>query len=283
VRGNVRIRAYRGGCWLISLPGSARVLAGGPTPAAAKDARRDTGRLDLIAGGVLEGVEAGEIWLPWIEDPADPLAAKLQKRRRELEALLDGHFAALKGRRPLRKPARSPAPNARYLAAGTEIRDAAGIPGLRARVLRPPRDAEMLAKLDPPAGQRCLRPGRGGMKYANAVAPFARKWRVEERPPASLSPAEERALHGMERESVERLASALRRGEEAARLVVAFEFAGRALPLPVPRFQPGELWRDEAVTVPRRLWAFDTPSRLQRSPAAPTGTRSAGSPFPDAA
>ena len=151
---------------------------------------------DHIAGygrhaDVFRSFTIGEVWLPWSENLRDKLAKKWKLKMAALHARLESHFAA----RPPSAAAASVLANAtskrnveamnnlraafgtgaeiRYLEAGIEMDKVAGIPGLRARILGPPRDEDFLKKMDPPKAERYVRAADGGTEVpANAVSPF---------------------------------------------------------------------------------------------------------------
>jgi len=151
---------------------------------------------DHIAGygkhaDVFRNFKIGEVWLPWSENLKDKLARKWKTKMAALHARLESHFAA----KPPSAAAASVLANAaskrnleamnnlrtgfgtgaevRYLEAGMEIDKVAGIAGLRARILGPPRDEDFLKKMDPPKAERYVRAGAGGAEEpANAVSPF---------------------------------------------------------------------------------------------------------------
>jgi hypothetical protein len=59
--------------------------------------------------------------------------------------------------------------------------DAAGVIGLSARILGPPRDAQFLARMDPPKDQRLLRAADGNVVVStNGIVPFEKQWQVDE-------------------------------------------------------------------------------------------------------
>jgi beta-lactamase superfamily II metal-dependent hydrolase len=139
--------------------------------------------------------EIGEIWLPWTENPEDALASKLRRKLAALYGRLEAHFAV----RPPSAAARAAMANltskrnaeamanlragfgtgakVRYLAAGGQFAEAAGIGGLSARILGPPRDEDFLKKMNPPKTERYLRMGAAGeIETANAIQPFEERW-----------------------------------------------------------------------------------------------------------
>lgn len=150
---------------------------------AADIAEHTGGHLDVIVGthehwdhlsGFIQaaeefaGVTVGEVWFSWAENPADPKARELDKYKadaasalaaasfhlagtRELAGMAGGIDALLgfvfgaKGEkvRDAREQLRGRAPVVRHLEPGT-LAPLAGVPGVRAYVLGPPRDPKLL-------------------------------------------------------------------------------------------------------------------------------------------
>lgn len=132
-----------------------------------------------------------EVWMPWTEDPKDPDAARLKAKQLAIVNKLRQHFAAvppseaalsallnLAGNEQALQLLKSGISNGtvRYLDAGKELQDPAGIKGLTVRVLGPPRDPAFLAKMDPPQGERFLRANGGRPEPLNGLQPFLRRW-----------------------------------------------------------------------------------------------------------
>jgi beta-lactamase superfamily II metal-dependent hydrolase len=139
-----------------------------------------------------QDIKVREVWLPWTENPKDTAAVKLKKKHTALCEMLARHFQA----RPASDQAVAAIQNltgnaealrllhsglnggtVRYLEAGKELNDVAGIAGLSARILGPPRDQKFLARMDPPSDERFLRLGIGGkLEAANDIQPFESVW-----------------------------------------------------------------------------------------------------------
>lgn len=137
------------------------------------------------------GCSVKEVWLPWTEDPNDQTAARLKAKHLALFEQLGQHFAAsppspramaalqnLQGNQAALQLLKSGVNKGtvRYLDAGKQLNDPAGIDGLTVRVLGPPRDPAFLAKMDPPQGERFLRMDGGETEPLNGVHPFPRRW-----------------------------------------------------------------------------------------------------------
>lgn len=137
-------------------------------------------------------VEVGEVWMPWTEDPEDPVAGTLRNRQSGFARALTDALAtgpvddddepiadAPKGRLTLRTAMLGVAMNAltnekamatlhRGFAGGPprrflpvrgvpcEARVLAGMPGLRIHVLGPPRDEAAIASMTPPKAEAYL-------------------------------------------------------------------------------------------------------------------------------
>lgn len=155
---------------------------------------------DHIAGyarhlDVFRTFTIGEIWMPWSENLADKLATDMRRKLTGLYARLKAHFAAsppsaaasaalvnLTSKRNAEALAQlrsgfGTGATIRYLEGGTRFTDTAGIPGLTARILGPPRDADFLKKMNPPKAQRYMSMGADGTsEMTNAIRPFDDVW-----------------------------------------------------------------------------------------------------------
>jgi beta-lactamase superfamily II metal-dependent hydrolase len=165
-------------------------------------------------------VTADEIWMPWTEDLTDAQAVALRTKQLELASNLREHLSVSKRLTPatesilenfvgfnlvsnaesmrVARGGFKGVQKQRYLEAGDERKDAAGIVGLDVQVMSPSRDESVLRKMDPPAGQRWLRAG-GASDPSDRLEPFrseVRKRSILSRRSAAclLSDAEEREL-----------------------------------------------------------------------------------------
>ncbi|MBV8516073.1 MAG: MBL fold metallo-hydrolase [Acidobacteria bacterium] len=152
--------------------------------------------------------DVGEVWLPWLENTKDKDAKKLRAKRLALATTLRAHFTAappsaadaaviediLVNATGITKTGVSAAgtnaaamdlltsgfrgqAKVRYLAAGEEFADVAGIKGFRARILAPSRDTSFLDKMDPPLSQRYkLKLGDGSVEERGGIKPFDADW-----------------------------------------------------------------------------------------------------------
>lgn len=139
---------------------------------------------DHISGfGKFEGLfrecSVCEIWLPWTEDQNDRTASELRRKQLAAALALQARFAAadsnasaaakhavenLTGNAAAMAFLRSGwggVARVRYLSGGEELDDVAGVPGLSARVLAPPRDQQFLARMNPPKNERFFRVAAG--------------------------------------------------------------------------------------------------------------------------
>jgi beta-lactamase superfamily II metal-dependent hydrolase len=147
-------------------------------------------------GEQLKQLSVREVWMPWTEDPSDKDARLHKQKQAALTALVNQHLAAAPAANPQALYAiENLAPNqtamnllrsgisggrVSYFAAGDVQDPAAGIPGLKIRVLGPPRDEKFLSRMDPPANDRFLRATAGGVETVGAIAPFADRWTVSD-------------------------------------------------------------------------------------------------------
>jgi len=204
--------------------------------------------------------DIAEVWLPWCEDLRDKNAVKLQKKSALLVEQLRQHFEADAHESSVTKKRASAMAaianlvqnktalvllrsgfgvnaQVRYLSAGDNLKDPAGIPGLSANFLGPPRDTKFLSQMDPPAGQRYLALNGKRTERLNAVEPFAQRWRLasNRREIAKLRFSEsdrkvfQKALAG---QSLEALAFALDQAKNNTSLVTLFNFRGQQLLFP---------------------------------------------------
>ncbi len=124
----------------------------------------------------------------------------------------------------------------RYLEAGKNLNDAAGVTGLDVRVLGPPRDEKFLSKMDPPKDQRYLRlDASGGTVETNKLIPFAQKWLVNYEKPDQrpLDEKEEQQLQNiLNDDALDGLAFALDAAKNNTSLVTLFIYKGQYLLFP---------------------------------------------------
>lgn len=273
------VRMYRigfGDCFLISLggpDGPRHILVDcGVHPAGDIKAMKEVvadistetgGRLDLVIAShahkdhisgfhtedkIFRTMRVGEVWLPWTEDPGDPVARSYRTRQLAFTRALSAQYP---------EAADSPAGFAlmnltgneramnllhggiaggkvRYLGDGEPvIENAAGIPGLRVTVLGPTRDEAFLKRQEPPMGDRFLRAvGAGDLGAPIEIFP---RWRVE----AEKMPDHLRALLAQDLprlsslvEELDALAFQLERAMNNTSLVLLLSYGGEHLLLP---------------------------------------------------
>lgn len=135
---------------------------------------------------VFSEFEIGEVWLPWTEDPNDATARDWHSRKASLVTMLAPRLQAAGNTAAAAAVANAePNPEAmtalrsrfgkgkepRYLRAGMDIFDPAGIVGLMVKVLGPPDDEAFLRKMDPPASDHYMRMVEAA-ETGKAVRPF---------------------------------------------------------------------------------------------------------------
>lgn len=125
----------------------------------------------------------------------------------------------------------------RYLEAGNNLKDAAGVAGLEVRVLSPPRDEKFLAKMDPPKDQGYLRmDDTGAIVEENKLVPFTGKWTIDYRKTSAGAPltAEEESLlqSQLSDTALNGLAFALDSAKNNTSLVTLFIYRGQYLLFP---------------------------------------------------
>ena len=193
----------------------------------------------------------GEVWLPWTEDPTDAEAYRLRQARVRLTSALSARAAA--GPLPaaiaallanaaakrndealrLLRSGFGTGATVRFLGAGAAFDAAAGVPGLAARLLGPPRAEAFLKSMNPPRSERYLRAVEGGeAELVGACAPFGAEWVDAGGLGPRLSERERRRLVRAVASSPDQLAFALDRAINNTSLVCLFTYRGRSLLFP---------------------------------------------------
>ena len=169
---------------------------------------RTGGRIDVVVGthehwdhisgfvqarDLFAGIEIGEVWFGWTEDPADPLARQLDRFKGEaLAALADatlrladdkrmgaagaamdtllGFTSGLAGEksRDARETLRGMGKTVRHLQPGS-IAPLPDLPNVRVHVLGPPRDLKLLGIEDSPSDTYRIGPGGNGSATVRAL------------------------------------------------------------------------------------------------------------------
>jgi beta-lactamase superfamily II metal-dependent hydrolase len=270
----IRVRMYRvgfGDCFLVTFPGPHHVLVDcgvhnsgdiGTLDRVLDDLEVETDRRlavviashaheDHIAG-YLRGAERfkaytiGEVWLPWSENRADPVARGLLARLASLRTALEFQFAAraasqdvldilantsVKRNEPALANLRGglgTGAKVEFLEAG-QIRSApGGIEGLTAIVLGPTRDEAFLRRMDPPKAERYLRATADGPLVEGALHPFGDPPSAKDGGPR-LTEAQRKALVKAIELSPESLAFALDRAINNTSIVTLLNYRGRGL------------------------------------------------------
>ncbi len=153
-----------------------------------------------------QGVEVGQVWMPWTEDPHDPEATAIRERQSRLALGLQLAFDSPQF--SARWTAPGPAKALRALAANSLTNEGAmwtlhsgfrgrpprcflaardthilkECPGLTMHVLGPSKDRDVIRDMDPPAGQSYLRYLAAAAAAAEPVSsqsrPFARHFTI---------------------------------------------------------------------------------------------------------
>ena len=195
--------------------------------------------------------DIGEIWLPWTEDLGSARAHQLREGRARLATAIGVHAAAapvepdvdavlantaadeIRVALDLLRAGFGTGARVRFLAAGASFAAAAGIPGLRARLLGPPMSAAALKNVRPPRSELYLRAERdGGTELVGDLTPFGPEWVAAAGSWPRLSPRDERRLVRGVETSPSMLAFALDRSVNNASLVCLFTYRGRSLLFP---------------------------------------------------
>jgi len=142
--------------------------------------------------------EVREVWLPWTENPDDTSAEALQQSYAALAKNVELRFGADTGSQETRPAAEAALENltgnekalqtlrsginggkVAYVEADMRLTDVAGVRGLSARILGPPRDPTSLAGLYVPVDERLLRVGSDNViESVDAITPFPGRWQV---------------------------------------------------------------------------------------------------------
>lgn len=198
--------------------------------------------------------QIGEVWLPWTENPKDPAAVEIKNKHLALAERLVQHFAAQPAATAARLAAQAALENltgnqealqflktgakgatVRYLEAGAQFENAAGITGLSARILGPPRDPEFLNRMDPPTDERLLRATPdGNVEAINGIKPFEEKWNVTANTNKYYAAIDERdkSLLAAAAGDADNLALSLDRMMNNTSVVALFTFAQKHLLFP---------------------------------------------------
>jgi beta-lactamase superfamily II metal-dependent hydrolase len=195
--------------------------------------------------------EIGQVWMPWAMDPEDGLAMASRQYRLDLALQLAAHLRARPGSSDaseavlnvvsnersmaaLRSGFRGAAGRVRYLRSPRRIKTVPGVAGLSANVVGPPRTADYLKKMDPPAHERFFKLDDSVKQVVpvKEVKPFRDDHRGESPKPADWGKADERDLETVAARSLDHLAFALDHAVNNTSLAVVFTFRGRRLLFP---------------------------------------------------
>jgi beta-lactamase superfamily II metal-dependent hydrolase len=209
---------------------------------------------DHIAGFIPEwnDVSVGEVWLPWTEDSADPVANGLRAQRDRMHELL---LRTRKGLAPeIAALALNGVVNASALKVlqagfrqGTEIPrrylpdgkafpqtlTSPCLPGVKVHVLGPPTDESVFGQTNPPAAERYLRGLAASKAGADRIElPFANGWVHTPEDGARLSDAEIKKIARFSEEDPTETAYAADSVENNTSLVLVLEFGNAVLLFP---------------------------------------------------
>jgi len=143
----------------------------------------------------------GQVWMPWTENQQDSMAIKLRKKHLALVNAITTHLNAHPiDKKDVMEAIQAALDNCKgnqatlaflnnginkgkveYVKAGGYYYHVAGIPGLSAQILAPPRDEEFLARMNPPASEHFLRlDENSGDTGSTGIIPFSHKWYVND-------------------------------------------------------------------------------------------------------
>jgi len=203
------------------------------------------------------GVEVQEVWMPWIEDPADDVATDIRERQSKLALALQARLAADSVyqrfawnsltnekamatlhdgfRRNGRKAKRRflPPPDRKE-----HTFETSALPGVTVHVLGPSRDPEIMKRMDPPAGKAWLRMVEAeGDEAGGRFLPFREKWTIdratfEAQAGVQLDPDDLKAVREANSEMDGTLAAALEDAVNNTSLIIALEVGEACLLFP---------------------------------------------------
>ncbi len=286
-----------GDCFLVTLPtdgGERTVLfdcgsikSGGPTmPEVVTRLLTDVGtRIDVVvcthrhrdhiagfADDRWKGVEVGEVWMPWTEDPDDPEATRIRDAQTSLALALETNVAARLAAPGLSADRRGELELALDLAVNAKLNDAAMetlhtgfssgpdaprrflaafdrdgkptdryetplLPGVTVHVLGPTRDESIIRDMDPPKGKGYvhLLPVAAGPGGALAPAGIPEPFSDEwwaEGQTSALSPEEMERIASFSDGFAGEVAAALESAVNGTSLMLVLEVAGKLLLFP---------------------------------------------------
>jgi beta-lactamase superfamily II metal-dependent hydrolase len=195
--------------------------------------------------------EVREVWLPWTENPDDKPAQALQRSYAALAENIALRFGAREGPEETRPAAEAALENLSgneealqtlrsginggrvvYVDADRQFTDVAGVRGLSARVLGPPRDPKDLAGLYVPVDERLLRVGSDSQEGSDdALTPFPCRWRVDAsvtKHYAAITDTDKNLLAGAAT-NAEGMAFALDRALNNTSIVALLTFGGNSM------------------------------------------------------
>ena len=236
--GSVRIRMYNvgfGDCFLLWFPGPERVRkvlidcgkhthskCGPSLERIVKQVQADlresdgTARVDLlvvthrhqdhVSGSRLDGwdeVEVGEVWMPWVEDPYDPVARRICERQSmralqlqefipllNLDANQKQYLLGYAGNNLTNAPAMRVLhegfrgqPKRQFLPAenaAASVLQCERLPNVEVHVLGPSRSEQVIRDMDPPPGESFLAATAAAIQgQVKPESPFSQRWKMD--------------------------------------------------------------------------------------------------------
>ncbi len=212
-----------------------------------------------FANDAWQGVEVGEVWMPWTEDPSDPQARGIREAQHgfalELEAqltrlgasqdLLDFAANALSNEAAMETlhSGFKPSPERRRFLPEKPDPDRGvngrtfqtpALPGVEVFVLGPSRDEAVIRDMDPPSGGAFLRlASLGDRKLGERTAPrpFSENW-IRDAPPFDLSAQDKRRIQSFGEDFPEMLAAGLDSAVNGTSLMLVFKIGKAHLLFP---------------------------------------------------
>lgn len=144
-----------------------------------------------------DGVEVGEVWLPWTENPRDQVATRLRERMSRSALALDEArqlmpasdslaLAATIIENSLRNDSAMStlhegflgSPRKRFLSADPKPLDVEALPNVKVHVLGPSRDPKVIRDLEPPSAESWMRIAEAAPESDEGHRPFDSDWAI---------------------------------------------------------------------------------------------------------
>lgn len=206
-------------------------------------------------GDVWRDVVVDEVWMPWTEDPNDPIARRMLREMASFALSLESEFAATSGEftagereliahvlenslglsndkamATLHRGFSGGSSGAarRFLARSADPLATDALPGVTVHVLGPSKDEAVLREMNPPSDESFLRAAPVGGLGPDTLLPFD----VDTAPPMSPSNKIRQLLQRMSQESALLGAVALEKAVNNTSLMLAFELGEGVLLFP---------------------------------------------------